>query len=164
MEVTQISSAEMQGRLQLLGLKEPIRLALLPLNFDTASGNGELHYAPISKEIESLLRRNGTAVDSLDSNEDRLYLDNRSHDLFLPILIFSLQCISENPDIVSITLDLMKTYLFRKFGKLEDRPNVRLRYFRGHGDEYEAIEYNGPIEGLSEVRKLKSKNEKNNSI
>jgi hypothetical protein len=158
------SISEMQERLRVLGLKEPTSLALLPLNFDTASRTEELNYAPSSKEIENLLRRNGTAVDPIDSSEDRFYIDNRSGDLFLPVLMFTLQCINEHPDVVEITLELVADYLFAKFDKLTDRPKVRLRYLRGRGDAYEMIEYDGPVEGLSEVRKLKSKNDKKKSV
>jgi hypothetical protein len=155
-----IPVGEMRQRLRLLGLKEPTSLALLPLNFDTASGANELHYATISKEIESLLQRNGTAVDLLDSTEDRLYVDNRASDLFLPVLIFTRQFISEHPDVISVTLDLLAYYLKSKFEKLTSRPKVRLRYLRESDDAYELIEYNGPVEGLSEVIKLKPKNDK----
>jgi hypothetical protein len=157
-----ISIAEMEQRFSKLGLKEPTLLAFLPLNFLTASNNEELQYAAISKEIEHLLLGTGMAVESLDRNEDRLYVDNRSADIFLPFVIFTLQCISEHPDVVDSTLELIAKYLGAKFEKLHGRSNVRFKYANQSADGYEVIEYEGPVEGLVKARKFKSKIAKSN--
>ncbi len=116
-----IPIAEMQQRFRKVGLKEPTSLAFLPLNFFSASNNEELQYAGISKEIERLLQGNGMTVESLDRNEDRLYVDNRSGDIFLPLIIFTLRCISEHPDVVDSTLELIANYLSAKFDRMHDR-------------------------------------------
>jgi hypothetical protein len=157
-----IPFAEMQQKFQKLGLKEPAFLAFLPLNFLSASKNDELQYAPISKEIVRLLQGNGTAVESLDPNEDPLYVDNRSDDIFLPFIIFTLQCISDHPDVINSTLELIANYLSAKFERLHDHSRVRFKYAKQGGDGYELIEYEGPVQGLVEARKFKSKIEKSN--
>lgn len=119
--IMNIPIAEMQQRFRKVGLKEPTSLAFLPLNFFSASNNEELQYAGISKEIERLLQGNGMTVESLDRNEDRLYVDNRSGDIFLPLIIFTLRCISEHPDVVDSTLELIANYLSAKFDRMHDR-------------------------------------------
>ena len=73
-----------------------------------------------------------------------------------PVILISAAAISQNPDIVSITLGVISNYLTDWFrGEPKENRSASLTIVKETKDgDYKCVDYNGPLEGLLEVKDM----------
>ena len=71
-------------------------------------------------------------------------------------MFFGWALISQNPNIVSVCLNLVSSYLYDLFkGRTSDiRARLRVAIEPTEGATAKIVEYDGPVEGLKDVSKI----------
>jgi hypothetical protein len=78
-------------------------------------------------------------------------LEQRSDELFAPVILFSSDLIKEHPMIISILLNTLARYVYDTFkGKI--KPKINLRVIHTDGDQSTEIHYRGEVENLEQIK------------
>jgi hypothetical protein len=136
-----------------LGCRCPERMALLPINFESATSIAELLQASEAATIKKLLLAEALPIDDiLDRSQRPPYVKNKWHEWVAPILFVSASLYSQNPTLVSVALNILGNYATDFFKGSHGVHEVRLNIVVGKKNKtYKRIAYQGPIEGLKDL-------------
>lgn len=86
-----------------------------------------------------------------------IVIEQRSIDWFGPTLLFTTAALTQNPELVSISINVLSNYI-SDFFKGQKEPNIKLNVMiQKSKAEYTKINYEGPKEGLIEIENLIAK-------
>ncbi|WP_163120952.1 hypothetical protein [Acinetobacter portensis] len=86
--------------------------------------------------------------------EPNIVLEQRSIEWFGPTLLFTTAALAQNPELVSIALNVLSNYISDYF-KGHKEPNVKLNIIvQKSKTEYSNFMYEGPKDGLIEIEKV----------
>jgi hypothetical protein len=129
-------------------------IVLLPSSFEVAQSRNDLVYAASTDTVRKLLVQAGVPAATLEQDGQE-YPRTAQHALewIGPVILIGASVVSQNPEIVSITLGVISNYLTDWFrGEPKENRRVSLKIVKQTKDgDYKTVEYNGPIEGLHEV-------------
>lgn len=137
-----------------LACRYPDRMALLPINFESASSIGEFLQASEAATIKKLLVADGLPLDDIVSPSQRIpYIKNKSHEWVAPILFVSASLYSQNPALVSVALSVLANYATEFFRGISSLHEVKLDVVveRKRNETYKRISYQGPVAGLRDL-------------
>lgn len=142
-------------KLKSLGASLPSGLAILPGNLATATSIDELRQQVESDTVRTLLRLNGIDyVEIFDEDDQPPYLQQYSFEWFGPTLFVSAGLLSQEPNILSVTLGIITNYLYDLFkGSKEGKVSLDVVIQQSDGS-CKQIHYSGPANGLSEVTEI----------
>ena len=133
-------------------------LLILPWNTSKETKtHGKAVYPESASTILKLLREKSIGIELAEGCiSDVMLEDRRSLEWLGPIIFFSMDAISQNTAIVSVTLNIISNYLSNVlFGDSVSRcePVAKLEIVIQDKDSTKKAKYDGPISGLSEVAK-----------
>lgn len=144
-------------RLNELGAEYPTDgITLLPLNISTAESITDLKQASEAATIRKLLRQAAIPVKDILSKEKRPpYVKNKSNDWVSPILFVSATVWNNNPEVVSVALNIVSSYIYDTFkgviGSRTAKISVVVEDPNGNSTR---IDYEGPSEAVKDLAKL----------
>lgn len=136
-----------------LGLPAPTGLALLPMNFESASSVGNMRFHSEALTVRKLMAASGVALDPfLQGTEHAGYVHNKSADWIGPTLFVGASVFSGNESAISIALNVISDYVTRFF----QRPSgvqVKLDVVvERKGDHVcKRISFEGDVNGLKDL-------------
>ncbi|WP_051994510.1 hypothetical protein [Leptospira noguchii] len=83
-----------------------------------------------------------------------IFSENYSIDWFGPILLFTATAITQNEKLVSITLNIISSYLYDTFKSKKEDPTLRCSFVYSSTKKTKKISYEGPISGLKEIESV----------
>ncbi|WP_146177874.1 hypothetical protein [Achromobacter mucicolens] len=142
-------------KLKSLGISLPSELAILPSNLAMATSVDDLRQQVESDTVRTLLKSNKIVyVDIFGEDDQPPYLQQYSFEWFGPTLFVSAGLLSQNPNILSVTLGVITNYLYDLFkGSKEGKASLDIIFERADGS-CKQIYYSGPADGLSEVAEI----------
>lgn len=144
-------------KLDELGCSYSEGIAILPVNFETATPTTTIEQLMGTFTIEKLFRMNDLPCSEIRrDNEKPSYMGYRSAEWVLPTLFFSALLLSENPAIVSISLGVIANFLTDRIKETGRKSPVKLNIVKEEIEEngsktYKKISYEGPLDGLSKL-------------
>lgn len=150
---------DVPARSRELNLNEPTGIALLPRNFIDAGANGDLLHEASVQTIRSLFRQNNIVETRIEKHAHKIpvILENDSS-LILPILFVSASIYSQNPQLVTIALNIMSNYATDFFKGIRGRKTVKLNVVvQNRNGNSKRISYEGGQEGLKEIAVIAGK-------
>lgn len=145
------------GRLEELGARYPIGLALLPANFESAESTDSFRQLSTAATVKTLFRNNGIPQDDIVDRAKRPpYIQNNSFELILPTLFVSATLISENPTLLAIALNVISSYAVDFFKGMSGDKTVKAEVVveKTKSKTCKKITYSGPVDGLKELAKV----------
>lgn len=139
-----------------LGCRFPERMALLPINFESAVSITELLQASEAATIKKLLLAEAVPLDEIvDRSQRPPYVKSKSSEWISPIIFVSASLYSQNPALVSIALNVLGNFATDFFKGIRGVHDVSLNIVVGKKNKtYKKIAYHGPIEGLKDLPKI----------
>ncbi|PPC64160.1 hypothetical protein C1Y41_05850 [Pantoea sp. ICBG 1758] len=162
MSVEVHDSVPVAEKLKSFGLAVPDGLALLPCNLLTAESIGDFRQHVESDTVRTLLNAgNVPYIDIFDDENQPPYLQQYSFEWFGPALFISTGLLSQNPDILTVTLGLITNYLYDHFnGDKKSKATLDVIIQQPDGS-CKKIHYSGHPDGLGEIAEIvKGLNEK----
>jgi hypothetical protein len=139
-----------------LGCRCPERMALLPINFESAISISEFLQASEAATIKKLFLAKDLPLDEIvDRTQRPPYVKNKWHEWIAPIVFISASLYSQNQALVSVALDVLGNYATEFFRGTPGAHEVSLKIVveRKNGT-YKEVEYRGPCEGLKDLAKV----------
>lgn len=118
-------------------------------------GNVKNVYPASTVSVRKILQNN--AIDCILSDKDLeqvVFRDNHSIDWFGPFVLFTYTAITQNPLLVSMTINLISNYVYDIFKGKSNDPNVKCSFFYTDNKKGKKIEYDGPVSGLIQVNEI----------
>lgn len=142
-------------KLKSFGVSVPSELAILPGNLATAKSIGDLRQHVESDTVRTLLKANKiTHVEIFDEDDQPPYLQQYGFEWFGPTLFISAGLLSQDPNILSVTLGIITNYLYDLFkGAKDGKASLDVILQQADGSCKE-IHYSGPPDGLSKVAEI----------
>jgi hypothetical protein len=137
-----------------LGCQYPNQLALLPVNFKSASSITECLQASEAATIRKLLVAEGLPLDEIfDQSKRPPYVKNKSYEWAAPIVFISASLYSQNPVLVSVALNILANYATDFFKGMSGIHEVTLNIVveKKKSESYKEISYKGPVDGLKDL-------------
>lgn len=141
-------------KLDELGCNYSEGIAILPVNFETATPTTTIEQSMGTLAIGKLFRMNDVPCSEIRrENEETSYMGYRSAEWVLPTLFFSALLLSENPAIVSISLSVIANFLTDRIKETGSKQTSKLAIVikKNKSKTYKKISYEGPIDGLSKL-------------
>jgi hypothetical protein len=140
-----------------LGHTIPDGIVLLPSSFEVAQSRNDLVYAAGTDTVRKLLVQAGVPVAELEQDgQDYPRTVQHALEWIGPVILISAAAVSQNPEIVSITLGVISNYLTDWFrGEPKENRSASLTIVKETKDgDYKRVDYSGPAEGLREVKDI----------
>lgn len=133
-----------------LGCRYPERMALLPINFESATSISEFLQAAEAATVKKLLLAEALPFDDIvDRSQRPPYVKNKGLEWIAPIVFVSAGLYSENPALVSVALNVLGNYATDFFKGIGGAHEVNLNIVvENKNKTFKKIAYQGPIEGL----------------
>lgn len=150
-----IEDIEIEDRLAELKLTLPARLTFFPENFETVETQEGFIFSESVIDLNKVFRKNNIPADNLGSAP--LKLRTRKYaDWFGPTLFFSLTMLSENPTVVSLSLNVLSNYVtdFFKGSFGEKKARLEIYVETKRKKKIKKISYTGSPEGIRELEKI----------
>ncbi len=151
MEYT-ITETELASTLERFGLQMPENLSFLPENIEDAETVENFIYPDTLTELRKTLRFQQVTVPTLEDTKPKL-LGRKSADLYLPSLFIGVGAILSNPNLVSVALNIVSSYVYDFFKGNPGRKTVAIDIFvEKQGDKtVKKITYKGGPEGIKDL-------------
>ena len=115
---------------------------------------GNIVYLQSIHSFSKILKRNGFEC-VYEKGENVSYLEQHSIDVFLPTIAILLDFYLENNDVINLIIESVKTYISSVSFPKDEKVNVRfgIEIVDKKNNTATKINYDGPKEGIDEVRK-----------
>lgn len=138
-----------------LDCNQPTGLALLPRNFDTAQSKEHLVHESSVSRIRNLWREAGITETPVEKPGDNIWcISEKDIDWVAPIIFISASFLSQNPHLVSISLNVISNYLTDLFKGSSISRKASVSIVVEKEAEYIRIEYNGGPEGIGALARV----------
>jgi hypothetical protein len=136
-----------------LGCRYPERIALLPINFESALSIREFLQASEAATIRKLLLAQALPLDDLvDRSQRPPYVKNKSGDWIAPIIFVSASIYSQNQALIALALNVLGNYATDFFKGSPRMHTVTLKIVvEKKNKTCKKITYEGPIDGLKDL-------------
>ena len=146
-------------KLDELGCSYSEGIAILPLNFETATPTTTIEQSMGALAIGKLFKMNDVPCSEIRrENEKPSYMGYRSAEWVLPTLFFSAALLSENPAIVSVSLGVIANFLtdtFKETGRKQTgKVDIVIETEKNKSKTCKKISYEGPIDEMSKLDEI----------
>jgi hypothetical protein len=150
-----IEEVNFSARLDELGLTLPDTLAFFPENLDSAKRKEEFVFPESMPDLNKIFRQEHVGISPLGLDTE-LYRSRKSADIYLPAIFFSLSQITENPTIVSVSLNVLSNYIYDvcKGALSKKTAHVDLYIETKEKGKLKKLCYKGDVDGLKELNKI----------
>lgn len=150
-----IEELNINNRLKELNLSIPNSLSILPENFETAESKSAFIFTDSMVDLNKLFRLKNLSFEILGGDTEN-YRTRKNADLYLPAFLISSSLITNDPNIISVTLNVISSFIYDLTigGIGKKTANVELYIETEKKGETKKISYNGDAEGLKELEKI----------
>ncbi|WP_157658683.1 hypothetical protein [Burkholderia ubonensis] len=142
-------------KLKSCGVSLPNGLVLLPDNLASATSIDDLRQQVESDTVRTLLKANNIAHAEIFGEDDQPpYLQQYGFEWFGPTLFVSAGLLSQDPNVLSVTLGVITNYLYDLFkGAKDGKASLNVVVEQADGS-CKSVHYSGPPDGLDKVAEI----------
>jgi hypothetical protein len=146
---------EIVNRLNQWNIDLPNDVVFFPENLQLAEQKGDFIFSDAVADLSKVFKQNGIKAITL-GGDPKIFRSRKYADWFGPALCFSLTLVTENPTIISVSLNVLSNYVTDFFKGINGEKRARLEiYLETKGKKkYKRITYNGPPEGIKDLEKV----------
>lgn len=150
-----IEEISLSPKLKELKLAFPSTLTFFPENIEEAKQKEDFVFTDSMLDLNKLFSQDNLDITILGANTE-LYRTRKNADIYLPAFFFSLSLITENPLIVSISLNVLSNYVYDlckgSFGKKTAKIDLYIE--TKEKGKIKKISYSGDSKGLKDLEKI----------
>lgn len=111
-------------------------------------------YESSTSTLTKYFSENDIQIDKVTSNEQEAEIKENAYDLVLPTLVISATYISQNPELVNLSLNLISNYIYDFFKGIRGEKIVKCKILVKDGKSVKKISYKGAPEEFKEVANI----------
>lgn len=148
----QIDEVDLTSALKQLDIELPTTIAFFPENLKTATSTTEFVFSDSLVDLNKVLKKNNLAIPALGGTSN-LTRSRKNADIYIPAIFFGASILSENPNLVSLSLNIVSNYLTDFFkGRLgPKKSHIELYIETKEKGKVKKISYTGNVDGLKEL-------------
>lgn len=146
---------QIKKKLEKLELTLPDNLCFFPENIETANTKNEFIFTETIVDLNKYFKQNNVNLDFLGGDTE-LYRSRKNADIYLPAIFISLSVLTENPNIVSISLNILSSYIYDRLkGTIGKKTaNVQFHIETKKKDKIITIDYKGDADGIKNLEEI----------
>lgn len=148
-----IEEYKIEAWLQQLGLESPKTTTFLPENILEAESISDLIFTDEVIELEKYFKQNNQNIGIL-GGKPKLLRSRKNADIYLPAILFSISALSENPEIVTISLNIISSYLYDILKGTAGRKEVNIEFHLEKKGKSKKIVFKGTPEDFKSLEKI----------
>lgn len=143
------------NNLEKLDIKFPEYVTFFPENIETAKTEEDFIFTESIVELSKYFKRENFYIEFLGHNTG-LYRSRKNADIYLPAIFFSISAIANNPNIISISLNILSNYIYDRLrGTLGPKTaNIEFYIESIEKGKVTKIDYKGDAESLKDFEKI----------
>jgi hypothetical protein len=140
-------------------------LIFLPENLNNVQDSAEFIYSEVTTDIRKIFRKENLVIDYL-TNDKPILRARKSADWFGPTIFIGFSILSQNSNLINISLNLLSSYLYDFFKGSTANKKVKfdLVIENKKNKEFKTISYEGPIDGIKELEGVIKELRNDNSV
>lgn len=150
-----IEELNLNNKLEELGLNIPQTLSFLPENFETAGAKEEFIFTESMVDLNKVFRQSNINLDVFGGDTE-LYRSRKNADIYLPAIFLSLSMISNNPNLVSVSLNILSSYVYDRLKGSLGKKTAHVEFYieTKEKGKVQKISYKGEADGIKELEKV----------
>ena len=146
-----IEEFEIKNHLDRLLIQEPNGLTFIPENIESANSKEDLIFTESIIELNKYFKLKNINIDSFGVDPE-LLRSRKNADIYLPAILIGYSTLSENPNIVSLVLNIISSYIYDNIkGTIENKTAKIEFYIEKKKGKISKINYKGDAEGLKDL-------------
>lgn len=150
-----IDELNLNNKLEELGLSLPPTISFFPENFETVGAKEEFIFTESMVDLNKVFKQSNINLEVFGGDTE-LYRSRKNADIYLPAVFLSLSLISENPNLVSVSLNILSSYVYDRlkgsFGK--KTAHVELYIETKEKGKIKKVSYKGEASGIKDLEKV----------
>jgi hypothetical protein len=150
-----IAEIDLNVALDRLHIDLPSNLCFFPENIDSAQNEDEFIFTDSVSELIKVFKQHQIEFSTL-GGKINLLRSRKNADFFAPVIFLSLSLISENPNLISLSLSVLSNYISDFFKGSIGQKKVNLEFYLETTKDktIKKLSYNGNVEGIVELEKV----------
>lgn len=150
-----IEEYAIEDNLKRLDLEIPNQLSFLPENINSAEKKEDFIFTESMIEVNKYFKANNLELDVFGGDSE-LYRSRKNADLYLPAIFISLSVITENPHLISVSLNILSNYIYDSFKGTIGKKTAHVEFHieTKEKGKVKKIDYKGDAEGLKDLEKI----------
>jgi hypothetical protein len=127
-------------------------LIFLPENLNEIQDSSKFIYPETTTDIRKIFKKENIIIDYLTSDKPILR-SRKSADWFGPTIFIGFSILSQNSNLINISLNLLSSYLYDFFNQSISKKKVKFHVVieNKKNKEFRTISYEGPVDGIKEL-------------
>ncbi|MFK7050202.1 hypothetical protein FLACOL_00169 [Flavobacterium columnare] len=149
-----IEELEIINHLSRFSIQELNGLTFIPENIETANNKEDLIYTESVIELQKYFKINNLNINPL-GGEPELYRSRKNADIYLPAIFIAYSTLSENPNIVSLVLNIISSFIYDNIKGTIGRKTAKIElYIEKKKGKISKLKYKGDAEGLKNLEEI----------
>jgi hypothetical protein len=151
-----VEEIDITTKLTKLGLTVPDSVAFFPENFENANVANDFIFTDSMLDLNKIFRQEKNISINALGNDTEKYRSRKNADIYLPAMFFALTAITENPTIVSISLNVLSSYVYDLFKGTSGQKTAHIDLYveTKEKGKVKKISYKGSADGLKDLEKV----------
>lgn len=151
-----VEEIDISTKLTKLGLALPDSVAFFPENFENANVADDFIFTDSMLDLNKIFKHEKNISINALGNDTEKYRSRKNADVYLPAMFFALSVITENPSIVTISLNVLSSYVYELLkGTLGQKTaHIDLYIETKEKGKVKKLSYKGSADGLKELEKV----------
>lgn len=150
-----IEEYEIDDNLKKFDLKLPNQLSFFPENIATAEQKSEFIFTESIIELNKYFKAEELALEVFGGDSE-LYRSRKNADIYLPAIFISLSVISENPNLISVSLNIVSNYVYDTLKGAIGKKTTHIEFHIESKEKgkVKKVDYKGDVEGIKSLEKV----------
>lgn len=150
-----IDELNLNNKLKELSLSLPSTISFFPENLETVEAKEKFVFTESMVDLNKVFRQSNITLEVLGGDTE-LYRSRKNADIYLPALFFSLSMISENPNLVSVSLNVLSSYVYDRLRGSFGKKTAHVEFYieTKEKGKVKKISYKGEASGIKDLEKV----------
>jgi hypothetical protein len=151
-----VEEIDFTTKLTKLGLTLPDSIAFFPENFENANVADDFIFTDSMLDLNKIFKQEkNISINTLGDDTEK-YRSRKNADVYLPAMFFALTVITENPTIVSISLNVLSSYVYDLFKGTSGQKTAHIDLYieTKEKGKVKKLSYKGSADGLKDLEKV----------
>ena len=150
-----IDHLNLNSKLEELSLILPSTLSFFPENLENVETKEKFIFTESMVDLNKVFRQNEIALE-IFGGDTELYRSRKNADIYLPAVFMSLSMISEDANLISVSLNVLSSYVYDKLKGSSGKKVTHVEFYIETEEKgiIKKISYKGEASGIKDLEKV----------